>query len=276
MSTAPPRRRKTLSAGSPSLKRTCPSAKCVGVIVVLSIVADPMRTNQGQNGSDNTILSRFWKGCCSTSMSHLWAQTIRSSSSSLSATTGARPQSKRRIRRTALPLASPRRPLRRRSRPGGRRPASIPLRSPVSSGDTRQESDLQQTSPKRSIGRSGSADAAPACGDFRLPMWGGSIELLPCRFFASCQRKFTGWARMFLPYGPGDSPERLVPSVIEALLSGRPVDLSHGRQERDFVYAPDVADLLVRLLAGGEEGAFNVGTGYGTQICSSLSGLPIG
>jgi nucleoside-diphosphate-sugar epimerase len=81
---------------------------------------------------------------------------------------------------------------------------------------------------------------------------------------------------MFLPYGPGDSPERLVPSVIEALLSGRPVDLSHGRQERDFVYAPDVADLLVRLLAGGEEGAFNVGTGYGTQICSSLSGLPIG
>jgi len=43
MSTEPLRRRKTLSAGSPSLKRTCPSAKCVRVIVVLSIVADPMR-----------------------------------------------------------------------------------------------------------------------------------------------------------------------------------------------------------------------------------------
>jgi hypothetical protein len=37
MSTVPLRRRKTLSAGSPSLKRTCPSAKCVGVIAVLSI-----------------------------------------------------------------------------------------------------------------------------------------------------------------------------------------------------------------------------------------------
>src|SRR5262252_8187683 len=37
MSTAPLRRRKTLSAESPSLKRTCPSAKCVQVMAVLSI-----------------------------------------------------------------------------------------------------------------------------------------------------------------------------------------------------------------------------------------------
>jgi hypothetical protein len=37
ISTVPLRRRKTLSAGSPSLKRTWPSAKCVQVIAVLSI-----------------------------------------------------------------------------------------------------------------------------------------------------------------------------------------------------------------------------------------------
>jgi nucleoside-diphosphate-sugar epimerase len=76
------------------------------------------------------------------------------------------------------------------------------------------------------------------------------------------------WARIFLPYGPGDSPQRLIPSVIDALLKGRPVDLTHGRQERDFVYAPDAADLLIRLLAGDEEGAFNVGTGHGTKVRS--------
>src|SRR5262245_3069130 len=37
MSTEPLRRRKTLSAVSPSLKRTCSLAKCVQVIAVLSI-----------------------------------------------------------------------------------------------------------------------------------------------------------------------------------------------------------------------------------------------
>src|SRR5262249_26262438 len=37
ISTEPLRRRKTLSAGSPSLKRTCSLAKCVQVMAVLSI-----------------------------------------------------------------------------------------------------------------------------------------------------------------------------------------------------------------------------------------------
>jgi nucleoside-diphosphate-sugar epimerase len=86
--------------------------------------------------------------------------------------------------------------------------------------------------------------------------------------FSANYRFSAAWGRIFLPYGPGDSPQRLIPTVIEALLAGQTVDLSHGTQERDFIYAADVADLLVRLLAGGEEGAFNVGTGYGTQVRS--------
>jgi hypothetical protein len=47
--TEPLRRRKTLSAGSPSLKRTCSLAKCVEVIAVLSIgntVTDPTMANE--------------------------------------------------------------------------------------------------------------------------------------------------------------------------------------------------------------------------------------
>jgi nucleoside-diphosphate-sugar epimerase len=86
--------------------------------------------------------------------------------------------------------------------------------------------------------------------------------------FSANYRFSAAWGRIFLAYGPGDSPQRLTPSVIEALLAGRPVDLTDGKQERDFIYAADVADLLVRLLAGGEEGAFNVGTGRGTSIRS--------
>lgn len=75
-----------------------------------------------------------------------------------------------------------------------------------------------------------------------------------------------GWARIFLPYGPGDPPQRLVPSVISALADQRRVATTHGRQLRDFVYVTDVADLLVSLLLSGEAGTFNVGTGVQTQI----------
>ena len=86
--------------------------------------------------------------------------------------------------------------------------------------------------------------------------------------FSAHYRFSAAWGRIFFPYGPGDAPQRLIPTVIEALLAGRPVDLGDGKHERDFIYAADVADLLVRLLAGSEEGAFNVATGYGTHIRS--------
>jgi nucleoside-diphosphate-sugar epimerase len=86
--------------------------------------------------------------------------------------------------------------------------------------------------------------------------------------FAARYRFSAAWGRIFFPYGPGDAPQRVIPTVIEALLSRRPVDLSDAKQERDFIYVADAADLLVRLLAGEEEGAFNVGTGCATQIRS--------
>lgn len=74
------------------------------------------------------------------------------------------------------------------------------------------------------------------------------------------------WGRVFLPYGPGDSPERLIPTVLNSLLADKPVQTTHGRQQRDFIYAPDAADLLVRLLLSSATGAFNVGTGEATAI----------
>ena len=75
------------------------------------------------------------------------------------------------------------------------------------------------------------------------------------------------WARIFQPYGPGEAQQRLIPSIINSLIAQRPISLSEGTQERDFIYAPDVADLLVRLLAAdGAIGPFNVGTGRATSV----------
>jgi nucleoside-diphosphate-sugar epimerase len=81
------------------------------------------------------------------------------------------------------------------------------------------------------------------------------------------------WGRLFLPYGPGDPPQRLIPSVLAALRAGRPVETTQGTQQRDFIYAADAADLLVRLLLSEEPGAFNVGTGRATTVRSVVEYL---
>jgi nucleoside-diphosphate-sugar epimerase len=74
--------------------------------------------------------------------------------------------------------------------------------------------------------------------------------------------------RLFSVYGPGEDPRRLVPSVVTALLEGRPVDLTPGDQVRDFVYVDDVAEaLLEAALRPGIDGlTTNVGTGVQTTV----------
>jgi nucleoside-diphosphate-sugar epimerase len=74
------------------------------------------------------------------------------------------------------------------------------------------------------------------------------------------------WGRVFLPYGPGDSPRRLIPSVLASLRAGRPIQTTEGYQQRDFVFAPDVANMFIRLLGNEEAGVFNIGTGEATKI----------
>jgi nucleoside-diphosphate-sugar epimerase len=74
------------------------------------------------------------------------------------------------------------------------------------------------------------------------------------------------WMRVFLPYGPGDSDKRLVRSVIGALRQGEELALGSGGQIRDFIWAPDIADLAVAILSNGAKGAFNAGTGKGTSV----------
>jgi nucleoside-diphosphate-sugar epimerase len=86
----------------------------------------------------------------------------------------------------------------------------------------------------------------------------------------ACAQRYgfsSAWGRVFLPYGPGDEPHRLIPSLLTALAAGRPMNVTDGSQVRDFVYAGDVAEVLVRLLATVEAtGAYNVGTGRGIAV----------
>jgi len=78
------------------------------------------------------------------------------------------------------------------------------------------------------------------------------------------------WGRVFLPYDPGDAPERLIPTVMAALSKGEEVKLSEGSQLRDFIYASDAADLILTLAASDAPGIFNIGTGAATSVRAAV------
>lgn len=111
------------------------------------------------------------------------------------------------------------------------------------------------------------------CREDATPLIPGSVygkAKLACSAALAASAEARGysmaWGRLFLPYGPGDSPKRLIPALREAMRTGQQFQMSDGMQLRDFIWAPDAADLLVTLLRSGEQGVFNVGTGVGTRV----------
>ena len=130
---------------------------------------------------------------------------------------------------------------------------------------------------QRFVGAGSSAEYAPSAG----PCEEDATPIRPVSLYGQCKAAFwmateayaqrygfsAAWGRVFLPYGPGDEPRRLVPSLLTALSAGTPIKVTDGSQVRDFVYASDVADLLVCLLTRSQaKGAYNVGTGRGTTV----------
>jgi nucleoside-diphosphate-sugar epimerase len=99
--------------------------------------------------------------------------------------------------------------------------------------------------------------------------------LAPATLYGECKRTLHGaldalarerglsaaWGRIFFLYGAHEHPQRLVPSVIRALLRGEPARCTHGEQLRDFLDVRDVADAFVALLASDVRGAVNIASG---------------
>ncbi len=76
----------------------------------------------------------------------------------------------------------------------------------------------------------------------------------------------TAWGRIFFLYGPHESPKRLVPAVINALLKNEPALCTHGRQIRDFLHVQDVASAFVALLDSDVTGIVDIGSGVPVTI----------
>lgn len=79
------------------------------------------------------------------------------------------------------------------------------------------------------------------------------------------------WARVFFSFGPHERPERLVPAVIRALLSGERARCSDGSLVRDFMYVEDVADALVAVLDSEFAGDVNIASGQSTTLADIVN-----
>jgi nucleoside-diphosphate-sugar epimerase len=78
------------------------------------------------------------------------------------------------------------------------------------------------------------------------------------------------WARIFNPFGPGEPPQRLLPSLVATLAGGGEFPAGSGSQIRDYIHVSDVAAALARLLDGGLPGAVNVCSGRGVRLADLM------
>jgi nucleoside-diphosphate-sugar epimerase len=104
--------------------------------------------------------------------------------------------------------------------------------------------------------------------------------LQPRFFYGSCKHslnvflqglsKLTGvssaWARIFLLYGPHEPPQRLVPSIIAALLAGKPALCRSPHLQRDLLHVRDIAAALVATLESNVQGPLNLGSGAAVEL----------
>jgi UDP-glucuronate decarboxylase len=74
------------------------------------------------------------------------------------------------------------------------------------------------------------------------------------------------WLRPFYLYGPDEDRRRLVPVVINSLLSGQETKLVPGERVRDFLHIEDVASAICAVAESQLTGAVNIASGVPTTV----------
>lgn len=81
------------------------------------------------------------------------------------------------------------------------------------------------------------------------------------------------WGRIFLTYGNGEDPRRLIPSLIEVFRGERPPFGVNANAFRDFLHAEDVARGFIRLLLSDANGNYNICSGKPTQVADVVNAI---
>lgn len=81
------------------------------------------------------------------------------------------------------------------------------------------------------------------------------------------------WGRMFFPFGPYEKPQRLVPKVIKALLTGNSLPFDAATSVRDFMDVRDIGEAFAALLASPVQGTVNIASGHPVSIRTIVEAL---
>jgi len=74
------------------------------------------------------------------------------------------------------------------------------------------------------------------------------------------------WGRLFFLYGPDETPGRLVPALVRALLAGERAPMTAGMQRRDFMHVADAGAAFAALADAALTGPVNVASGAGVEL----------
>jgi nucleoside-diphosphate-sugar epimerase len=114
----------------------------------------------------------------------------------------------------------------------------------------------------------------------------GPLRYTYLRSYSLSKRQFTEWGEHFAsrgdvcfvnvklqhPYGPGDSPDKFVPSILRQCLDNvETLRLTPGEQQKDFIYVEDVVSALLLVLDRCGEGLapfqeYECGTGVAVSV----------
>ena len=92
------------------------------------------------------------------------------------------------------------------------------------------------------------------------------------RRFTACQCAAAGvnwtWTRIFYPYGEGQNPKSLYPSLLRAINQNNlSFPMGSGKQIRDFIPVDNLAKCMLRLAcSGASHGVVNLGSGNPKSI----------
>lgn len=76
----------------------------------------------------------------------------------------------------------------------------------------------------------------------------------------------SAWGRLFFLYGPNEYPQRLVASIIRALLRDEIATCSTGQQLRDFLHVNDAASAFLALLESDIASSVNISSGQPVAV----------
>jgi nucleoside-diphosphate-sugar epimerase len=85
-----------------------------------------------------------------------------------------------------------------------------------------------------------------------------------CQAFSYQYNKPIVTLRPFSVYGQYEQTDRFIPTIVKAIIEKKPIQLTEGKQRRDFIYVDDMVNAYVKLLKKGNKLAgkiLNIGTG---------------